>query len=250
MGVNSLQWYYTPVSGPTSQVLPLDGDEWHHCYHVLRKRTGDNILLCNGQGSCFEGIIRSTGPKEGQIELIKDWSSHFQNPRNYKTSIGFALTKNIDRTEFVIEKLVEIGVDEISFLECQHGERSHLRIDRMQKIMISAAKQSRKSVFPTLSGVISPVKYVEQKQKEDPRVQVFACHLDVDCKSLSENYLPQKDVVLLIGPEGGFSSEEITSMKQQNVGLIHLGPFRLRVETAAIVACANVHFINQMKKDL
>ena len=213
----------------------------------MRMQVGDQIIVCDGKGGCMEGVIRSAKAKEGMLELTKDHSLAFRNPRAYKVSLGMAPTKSIDRTEFAIEKLIEIGVEEIAFLDCDHNERTYLRLDRLQKISIAASKQSKKTVFPSLQDLVSAEDYVDRKSHLQ-NTQIFACHLDEDNETLLKNYLPGHDVVLLIGPEGGFSSDEIETMKSQNVKLINLGPFRLRVETAAIVACAQIHFINQMPK--
>src|SRR5688572_28136338 len=245
MGVNSLPWYYLPSIGIEGGTATLEGEEWHHCFHVMRMKQGDHTVLCNGQGLCMEGRITNARSKEGQIELIRDISDHFIPPRNYKVIIGIAPTKNMDRTEFAIEKLVELGVDEVYFLDCDHNERSHLRMDRMQKMVVSAAKQSRKISFPILHELIKPAKMMETKKTENASTQILACHLDPNTLSVSENYLRHQDVVLMIGPEGGFSTKEIEDMTSKNVKFTHLGPFRLRVETAAIVACASIHLINQ-----
>jgi 16S rRNA (uracil1498-N3)-methyltransferase len=246
MGVNSLHWYYLPSLGEPGDVVSLSGDEWHHCYHVVRLTAGDTLILVDGQGSCMEGIIKSTSQHEGTIELTNDRHGEFQNPRNYKLSIGIAPTKNIDRTEFAVEKLVELGVDEICFLDCKHAERKHVRLDRFEKIIVAAAKQSRKIVFPSLIDLTSPEKYILHKRKEQPDLNILCCHLDASGKSVFENYSHSHDVVMLVGPEGGFSIEELEKMNHLGVRMVHLGPFRLRVETAAIVACADIHLINEM----
>jgi 16S rRNA (uracil1498-N3)-methyltransferase len=124
--------------------VSLAGDEWHHAYHVLRLAIGDSLILTDGLGQCLEGIIRSATKHEGLIELTHDRQDEFGNRRTYKLSIGIAPTKSIDRTEYAVEKLVELGVDEICFLRCQHAEREKIRIDRFEKIILSAAKQSKK----------------------------------------------------------------------------------------------------------
>lgn len=245
MGVNSIQWYYMPALAPIGQTAILDGEEWHHCLHVMRMRSGDHLILCDGKGNCMEGIVKTAESKEGEIEFIRDLSNEFKNQRSYRVSIAMAPTKNIDRIEFAVEKLVEIGVDEIYFLNCDHNERTRLRLDRMQKIAIAAAKQSRKLNFTLMFDMMTPAKCIETFKKQYPGKQLMVCHLDEDSKSISENYSPGNDVLLLIGPEGGFSKNELEEMARQNVKSVHLGPFRLRVETAAIVACAGIHLINQ-----
>lgn len=245
MGVNSLQWYYISTPANEGETVPFDGDEWHHCFNVMRLKPGDHLILCNGKGACFESIITSASPKEGKVRLLQDVSDHYRNPRQYHVTIAMSPTKNIDRTEFAIEKLVELGVDDIFFLDCDHNERSHLRMDRIEKIIIAAAKQSRKINFPVLHGLTRPEKLIERKKQESEEIRILVCHLSEESKPVSENYYHDQDVVLMIGPEGGFSNNELDLMSRHHVKFTHLGPFRLRVETAAIVACAGIHLINQ-----
>lgn len=247
MRVNSLHWYYTPSLGEKGDLISLAGDEWHHCYNVMRMKTGDSLMLVDGIGHCVEGIILDTSQRSGTIEVTEILDEQFRIERNYHISIAMAPTKNLDRTEFAAEKMVELGVDEISFLDCRHGERTHLRTDRLSKIVISAAKQSRKTVFSVLHGMSTPYEFIKRKKSESPDTTILACHLDGSSSPVFDNYLPGKDVVLMIGPEGGFSAEELEMMKQENVKFVHLGPYHLRVETAAITACADIHLINQMK---
>jgi len=248
MSVNSLPWAYLAALDAASTSVSLAGDEWHHCYNVLRMGEGDGILLFNGAGLCMEGYIRVATKNEGLIELTGDLSSSFLVPRPYKLIIAFAPTKNIDRTEFAVEKLVELGVDEIYFLDCDHSERTHLRIDRMEKIVLSAAKQSRKALLPTLKDQISPTLLITHFKKEKPGAQIFCCHLDDTSVPLHQNYLPDHDVLMLIGPEGGFSKEETEQMTLRGAHMVTIGPYRLRVETAAITACASIHLLNEQKK--
>ena len=248
MGVNSLPWYFLPTLEETDTTVSLAGDEWHHCYHVLRMGEGDMLLLFNGSGVCMAGMIKTATKNEGLIELTKDHTASFQGLRSYKLTIAFAPTKNIDRTEFAVEKLVELGVDEICFLDCDHSERAHLRLDRMEKIVLSAAKQSRKARLPVLRDLISPNRLITHFKNEQPDTQVFCCHLDNSSSPLVENYIPPHDVLMLIGPEGGFSVEETEQMAMRGGKMVTIGPYRLRVETAAVAACSAIHLLNELKK--
>ena len=245
MSVNSLQWYYAPTLSYPADEFVLEGDEWHHCHHVLRKTVGENILLISGKGLAIEGSISKANRKQGLITLHRDLSNEFDIKRPYKVTIAFAPTKSSDRTEFAIEKIVELGVDEIYFLDCHHNERHHIKYDRLHKIMVAAAKQSRKIFFPSLLEYLTPVSLLEVVSKKSPLPQVLACHLDDGAKGLKENYSRNRDVVVLVGPEGGFSDGEIEAMRQENVSFVHLGPYRLRVETAVIAACSGIHLLNQ-----
>ncbi len=246
MRVNSLPWQYTRPLGRVGDILRLEGDEWHHCYAVLRLRADAELILTDGLGICMLGKILSVDARKGQIQLTEDVSDVFQNPRTYRLSIGFAPTKNMDRTETAIEKITELGVDEICFLDCRHGERDKIRMDRIGKIVAGASKQSRKSTFPELRDKMTPLQYIRHIREHHGNAVVLACHMDVRSKPLFENYSAGPDVVLLVGPEGGFSETEIADMCEAKVNLTHLGPFRLRVETAVIKACSDIHLINEM----
>jgi 16S rRNA (uracil1498-N3)-methyltransferase len=248
MGVNSLPWYHLAGLAEAGTTVSLAGDEWHHCYNVLRMGEGDGIILFDGAGLCREGFIKVATKNEGLIELTADLSESFTVAGPNRLIVAFAPTKNIDRTEFAVEKLVELGVDEICFLECDHSERNHLRLDRMEKIVLSAAKQSRKVYLPALRDLISPTMLITHFKREHPDIQVYCCHLDETSSALSENYLPGQDVLILVGPEGGFSVEECEQMVLRGGKLVTLGPYRLRVETAAVAACASIHILNELKK--
>ena len=214
----------------------------------MRMGEGDSLLLFNGNGLCMEGFIKVATKNEGLIELTGDRTSSFLVQRPYKLTVAFAPTKNIDRTEFAVEKLVELGVDEICFLDCDHSERSHLRLDRMEKIVLSAAKQSRKAILPSLKDQVSPTMLVTHFKNEQPDAQLFCCHLDATSVPLHQNYSPGHNVLMLIGPEGGFSKEEIEQMALRGAHMVTMGPYRLRVETAALTACASIHLLNEQIK--
>ncbi len=248
MSVNSFPWYYTPDLKGVNELISLEGDEWHHCRNVLRMSPGESIIVFDGKGMCFEGIIKEEARSEGKIELMKDLTDVFHFPRQQHISIAFAPTKNIDRTEFAVEKMVELGVDDIYFLDCENSERSRIRMDRMQKIVIGAAKQSRKVIIPRLHDLISPAILVTKFHTEQPDTQIFCCHLDPASKPLVDNYSPTKNVLMVIGPEGGFSDDETTQLNLRGAQLVTLSPYRLRVETAAITACAAIHLLNDSLK--
>lgn len=248
MSVNSFPWYHIPELKGVNELVSLQGDEWHHCRNVLRMSAGGSIIVFDGKGLCFEGIIREESRSEGKIELIRELTDIFTILRNQGIAIAFAPTKNIDRTEFAVEKMVELGVDEIYFLDCENSERTRIRLDRMEKIVIGAAKQSRKVHLPVLHDLISPNMLVTKFHTEQPQTQIFCCHLDPASKPLVDNYSPKENVLMVIGPEGGFSPEEIEQLSLRSATLVTLSPYRLRVETAAITACAAVHLLNDRIK--
>lgn len=245
MRLETLPWYYAPSPLKTGEHILLTGDEWHHCSRVLRYSTGDKVILTNGQGQCVVAVMGEAGPKEGSFLVTEDASGAFPSVRNYFLSVGIAPTKNIDRTEFAVEKLTELGVDEIRFLQCRHGERQNIRMDRMEKIMISAAKQSRKIFFPQLHQMMTPLTAVTEALSEK-NMNVYCCHLDEDSLPLVKNYIAGNDVMVLIGPEGGFADDELSPLLAKGAQKVTLGPFRLRVETAAIAACSQIHTLNEI----
>jgi len=244
MSVNSFPWYYIPELKGVNELISLEGDEWHHCRNVLRMSVGESIIAFDGKGLCFEGILRSEARSEGQIELVRNLTDLFHIPREQRISIAFAPTKNIDRTEFAVEKLVELGIDEIYFLDCENSERSRIRLNRMEKIAISAAKQSRKIYLPVIHDLISPGILVTKFHNEQPETHIYCCHLDPASVPLVDNYSPKENVLMVIGPEGGFSIEETEQLGLRGAKLVTLSPHRLRVETAVITACAAIHLLN------
>ena len=245
MGTDSLPWCFSPLPDGPGQTVTLQGDEWHHCHHVLRLSLGQHLILFNGNGQCMEGEIVSATRHEGVVTLLRDLSAAYSVSRGYSITAAFAPTKNIDRTEFAVEKLVELGIDAICFLECDHSERSHLRLDRMEKIILSAAKQSRKIHLPRLTGPVSPVEVIRDYKERNRASGIYFGHLDESSGPLPQNYRRGQDVLLLIGPEGGFSVAETTLMKQEGATAVTLGPYRLRVETAIISACGAIHVLNE-----
>ncbi len=250
MGVNSFPWYHTPDPGGLHDLVLLTGEEWHHCRHVMRMQPGDSLILFDGEGHAFEGIIRKATRAQGEIELVSDLSTDFQVSSTCRINIAFAPTKSPDRSEMAIEKMVELGVESIAFLDCLNGERTRMRMDRTNKIMIGAAKQSRKTVLPHIQSFMTPQVIVQQWMSQHPTSIVLCCHLDTEVLPLYTNYHGEDDVLVLIGPEGGFDPKEITDLKSAGVLMTSLGPHRLRVETAVITACANIHLLHDMKHHL
>lgn len=245
MGTDSLPWCFSPLPDGQGQTVTIQGDEWHHCHHVLRLSIGQHLILFNGNGRCVEGEIVSATRHKGTVTQLQDLSAAYSVSRGYSITAAFAPTKNIDRTEFAVEKLVELGIDALCFLDCDHSERSHLRLDRMEKIILSAAKQSRKITLPRLTGPVSPMEVIRDFKESNPASEMYFGHLDQSSGPLGQNYTRGQNVLLLIGPEGGFSVAETTLMKQEGAKAITLGPYRLRVETAIISACVTIHVLNE-----
>lgn len=212
--------------------LFLTEEESWHCVKVLRKKTGDILSVIDGNGNFYSGKIVGDNPKKIILSIE---SKETKTPsRNYKLHLAIAPTKNIDRIEWFIEKAVEIGVDEISFLLCKNSERKILKIDRMQKIVESAVKQSVQFYIPKVNDLIAYTKFIEQQTSYQTKL-IAHCQTP-NLPFLSKVIEPQQDSLLLIGPEGDFTIDEVNLAKSIGFQEISLGNTRLRTETAALYA--------------
>ena len=221
----------------------LSEEESAHCVRVLRYTAGDEILLTDGRGTTYTARITNSHPKHCDFEIIaqeKQASYH-----DFHLHIAIAPTKNIERLEWAIEKCVEIGVDEITPLLCRFSERKQLRIDRLEKIILSAAKQSLTPYLPVLHE-LTPYDEFIRSQKSEVSLQKFIAHCYKDEKKLLKNEIEQdRDILVLIGPEGDFSEQEVADALALGFRPVSLGNSRLRTETAAVVACHTAILINE-----
>jgi 16S rRNA (uracil1498-N3)-methyltransferase len=232
-----MQLFYTPDIN--SDQVQLSEEESKHCIRVLRKKPGDIIHLCDGKGTLFEAELINADNRKCDLKVIKTISNH--GKRDYNIHIAIAPTKNINRFEWFIEKATELGIDEITPLICDNSERKHLNNKRIEKILVSAMKQSVKAYLPMLNEVIS---FKELVSQDSPSGKYIA-YLDKEVnKSLLDLCKKSEDVLILIGPEGDFCKEEIELAKQNGYSPISLGKSRLRTETAGVVACHLVHVVN------
>lgn len=230
-------FYFSDLSGGT---IELNEEESKHCIKVLRQQKGDKVLLMNGKGSIFEAVIKIPDSKSCKLEILSEKGG--QNTRPYHLTIAIAPTKNIDRYEWFIEKSTEIGIDRIVPLICKHSERKDVKLDRLSKILLSAMKQSGQLFLPALAKPISFKELIEQPFSGDKMI----AHCDSgDKKSLKSSICPGNDVLVLIGPEGDFDSNEIKQAIEKGFIPVSMGESRLRTETAGIVACHTVCLVNQ-----
>ncbi len=229
-------FYTDDVDG---NIARLDVEQARHCVQVLRKKEGDAISFVDGEGGFYEGIIQETGKKKCVIQILK--THHAYNKRPFKLHIAIAPTKNINRLEWFLEKATEIGIDEISLIICHHSERRKVRTDRLRKILVSAMKQSLKAYLPILHEPISFKQFVQT-----PRINCSKYIAQgAENMPLKDNYEAPKDVLLLIGPEGDFSKQELTLAYANDFQGVNLGNSRLRTETAGIVACHTLNLLNE-----
>ncbi len=206
---------------------------------VLRKKEGDILHFIDGVGGLYEGEIMEVHKKQCVLSIIKHTPSY--NQRKVRLHIAIAPTKNINRLEWFLEKATEIGIDEITPILCDRSERKRIRIDRLEKILLSAAKQSLKAYLPKLNELTDYQNFIK---KENDTLKYIAYCNDDNLNHLKKEYSPPQNVTILIGPEGDFSQKEIQLALENNYKGISLGDSRLRTETAGIVACHIVNLIN------
>lgn len=215
--------------------------ESQHCARVLRMKEGDPLLITDGKGFFYRAQLLQANPKscivviEEELPQPKDW--------NFDLHIAFAPTKKLDRMEWFVEKATEIGIDIFSPLNCRYSERKHINAARLEKIMVSAMKQSQKCRLPQFDEMIKFDTFIKQPFEG----QKFIAHCyDSPKKTLSQICRKDTDTLILIGPEGDFSEEEVAKSIKYGFTPISLGESRLRTETAALVACHTVQLINQL----
>lgn len=223
------------------QTLRLGEEESQHCIKVMRHSVGDEIEVIDGMGKLFLCRITSAHPKRTEVEIIETYNNYGEH--SYTLTVAVAPTKNIDRFEWFVEKAVEIGIDHIVPLLCNHSERKVIKRDRLEKIVISASKQSRKAKLAT----VDELKPIDDFIKNINDAQLLIAH----CEEGEKSYLPHiiekgKEVVILIGPEGDFSPAEIAMVQSRGGKAVSLGNSRLRTETAAVMAAAMVNIANSL----
>lgn len=230
--------FYAPniASNP---VLPPE--ESHHAVKVLRLTVGDTIVVLDGNGKSFYATISAADAKGcvlNSLELVQE-----SKGRGYRLHIAIAPTKNMDRLEWFVEKAAEIGIDEISPIFCRFSERKVLKNERLEKILVSAMKQS---IQPFLTKLNQPQSIKDFLKTANAQQKFIAhCH-DSQKQFLASAIQPGKEVLIMIGPEGDFSQEEVDAAVQAGFVPISLGESRLRVETAALVACHTVSLVNDL----
>ena len=232
-----MQLFYAPDIESTNT---LPEGESQHCIKVLRLNQGDTINITNGKGKLFKAEISNPHPKHCEVIILE--SQKFDTSWGCKIEIAIAPTKNIDRIEWFTEKCVEMGIDTISPINCRYSERKEIKSERIEKVIISAMKQSLKFTKPILSEMVKFNDFV--KRPFDGKKYIAHCH-DGEKTLLRDAYKKGDNCLILIGPEGDFSEDEVNLAKENGFEAISLGESRLRTETAGIVACSTIQIINQ-----
>ncbi|MDR1865301.1 MAG: 16S rRNA (uracil(1498)-N(3))-methyltransferase [Bacteroidales bacterium] len=217
----------------------LDEDESAHAVKVLRLKKNDKVTLTDGKGGNYDAVI--THPHAGRCEALVTGRRQQVPQRRYYLHIAIAPTKNIDRFEWFVEKSAEIGIDEITPVLCEHSERKNVRAERAQRIATAAMKQSGQAYLARINTMLPFADWLAGCTGDK---KLIAYCGDVEKSALRNVYEPGKSVAVAIGPEGDFSREEVQRALAAGFDCITLGESRLRTETAGIVACHAVCFMN------
>jgi 16S rRNA (uracil1498-N3)-methyltransferase len=233
-----MQLFYVPEI--TGDSIILDETESKHVVKVLRMRESDPVKLIDGKGGIYEAEIADLHSKKCRLSILNVQKK--ESRKSFWLHIAIAPTKNIARYEWFLEKATEIGVDEITPLLSEHSERKVVKFERSEKILISAMKQSQKAFLPKLNELTSFNEFIQDSSEK----QKFIAHCnDGEKKHLKNAIQKGNDLVILIGPEGDFSTKEVWEAKEKGFEEISLGDERLRTETAGIAACHIANLVNE-----
>ncbi len=233
-----MQLFYVPnISG--AEVI-LDETESKHAVKVLRLSVGDSVQLIDGKGGFYQAEISDASPKKCKLSII-GLNKEF-GKKDFHLHIAIAPTKNIDRFEWFLEKATEIGIDEITPLLTSHSERKIVNPERLEKILVSAMKQSLKAYLPKLNEITAFKELVINSKSQN---KYIAYCDDIQKTHLKNAVAGGQNTLILIGPEGDFSPEEVKLAIENGFTVVSLGDSRLRTETAGIVACNIVNLANE-----
>jgi len=235
-----MQLFFNPNINSKTQTFTFDKEESRHIVKALRKKEGDILSITNGLGFLFSAEIINLNDKKCSVQIIS--FEEIEKPWNYHLHIAIAPTKMNERFAWFLEKSTEIGIDEITPIICENSERKVFKKERMQKVIVSAAKQSLKFTFPKLND---PIKLSDFISKVDAEIKLIAHCEDSKKNSLMKVIKTKKDILVLIGPEGDFSVKEISKALQHQYIPLSLGKSRLRTETAGLVTCSTISVINE-----
>lgn len=232
-------FYSADIDG---DLVRLDQDESGHCVRVLRHRTGDEVSVIDGRGNLYTCRLLDADPRSATARIESRTPGFGTHP--YNLCIAVCPTKNTDRIEWFAEKATEIGVDTIAPVIGDHSERKVFKTDRIKRLVLSAAKQSLKGAVPEVLNPVSVKDFIESSDNEALKLICYCFEGDCERISIKEELLKNRDnknVVVLIGPEGDFSESEVKMALERGWKPVHLGNSRLRTETAALTAVTAVY---------
>ena len=214
-------------------LITLSKEESKHCVKVLRKREGDLLYLTDGKGTVAEARLADTSQDECVAQIVSRTENYGRRPASLNLAV--APTKNHDRMEWLVEKIIEIGCEKISFLRCDHSEREKVDFARLERIAIAALKQSNTAYLPKME-LIDYKDFINTYAQQECD-KFIACCTSPSTEQLAAATLKSPQTVVLIGPEGDFSEEELEAAAAAGFTEVKLGSRRLRTETAALYAC-------------
>ncbi len=233
-----MQLFYT--NNVSEGTAAFSREESGHCLRVLRMHHGDAVHFTDGAGNLYEGIITEADPLNMKVSVTgvtKD-----AGKRQYRLHVAISPLKNDDRLEWFIEKAVELGIDEITPLICSRTEKKRIRKERLEGLILSAMKQSVKAFLPRLNDIVQFTEFID-KEPAGNRL-IATCDTRQERKAITAAVQHREDVLILIGPEGDFTPEEVTLAINRGFTPVHIGPGRLRTETAGVAACCSVYLAN------
>jgi len=234
----NMQLFYLPDLSKKHKVADFNKEESKHIYKVLRKKIGDDLQITNGKNTLFNGTISAISKSNCSVTIKQVIE---KSPLPYSLHIGISLLKSNERFEWFLEKASEIGVTEITPLICNRTEKKFINENRFKKILVSSMKQSLKTHLPKLNSLSNLKDFIEIKHKED----LFIAHCNESKKELLIKSINLKSsYLILIGPEGDFTNEEVKKCNNKKFQNVSLGDARLRAETAGIIACHTISIAN------
>ncbi len=236
--------FYTP-NIRNQESYTLSAGESRHCIRVLRLKKNSEVQLVDGLGNLYSGIISEPDPKGCKI-VISEVTLNYHK-RNFHLHIAIAPTKSADRFEWFLEKVTEIGIDEITLILCSRSERTSIRTERLDKVIVAAMKQSVIALKPVINEFTDIGHFISKEAGSHSR-KFIAYYKGDERQDISRSYRPQENVICLIGPEGDFSQEEIELATKNHYQPVTLGINRLRTETAGVVACGIFNFMNDYSR--
>lgn len=226
------RYFYVPDAASTNE---LPAEEAAHASRVLRLESGDEVFLIDGTGCFFKAQLTLVTKGRCLYDIVERLPQ--EKTWNGRIAVAMAPTKVIDRVEWTLEKATEIGIDEFSLLNCAFSERRNVKLERLDKIVVAAVKQSRKAWKPLLNDLQPFENFVKQPRKGAK--YIAHCYAEIDKKDLYGELLQlngDEEVTILIGPEGDFSIDEVRLAMNKGYVSVSLGQSRLRTETAALAA--------------
>lgn len=223
------------------QTLLLNEEESRHAIKVLRLSVGSKLYVVDGKGGFYTCEIRVAHEKKCEVKIIEEQQNYERH--DFYIHLIIAPTKNMDRIEWMVEKCVEMGIHEISFIQTRYSERKEIKTARIEKIAIGAMKQSLKAFLPKINEMITWKAFLQKEVSEN---QKMIAHLEEgDRKLIQDLATPKGNYAVLIGPEGDFNPDEIEQALKKGFLPVTLGKSRLRTETAGLAACFTLNLINQ-----